>query len=312
MGGNLLRTKFEKVRCFQVHTPKLVNSDYDDERYDHEHFVDFIENCIMAIPLESRGWDNSGKFMVLEEFEQINEDFYVGKFISGRYGQITDYRHRRTFARRASNKTLDEGEENSTYFVLQISTGKLFLQSDGQRLVTKNSIDKYFRSKLDLFEQRISDINRQISPLIITPKNLYVIRTIVSDSFIREITTLVRIKKVTFKVKFDVDMNNSVMQAMRAQTENIQHLDQFEYSIVNKQRGGGMRRVEDFLQYLEEMDKYENIIVEGPNNAGRTKAVKLEEHAVDFDVKVRVNENGIISSDDLFEGIINNVRRGTY
>lgn len=306
-----MKNKHIKVLCFQICTPKLntVRNSYDDTRYDFNEFDLFLDQ-ILKQPLNDRGWDFDGKFMVLEKcHDSADSNYYEGFFTSGRYGQVSDYRHRKTFARRKSNKTVDEGEENLTYFVLEKGTGKLFLQSDGQRLVTKNAVDKYLRSKLDLFEPHIPLINKKISPLMITDRNFFVIKTIYTDDFFREISMLMRIKKAELEIKYDVDVNNKVIQELRNQATNITGASNFKYAVINKERGGSLGRVEEFIKYIEEVDKYENILVEGTNQAGRNKTVKLEDHAKDFDVKVKVNENGIISDEDLISGIIEFAKR---
>jgi len=310
-----MNQKFVKVFCFQIYTPKMdaKRSLYKEERYDSEQFELFLD-VLSKQDIADIGWDNNGKFLVLENFTVSDDsDFVEGFFTSGRYGQVSDYRHRKTFARRKSNKTRDEGEENVIHFVIERKSGKLFLQSDGQRLVSKNSIDLYLRSNMDLFEDQIKLINKRIKPLMITEsKTFFIIKTIYTSDFYNEIRKLMRIKKATFMIKHDVDVDNDIVKVMRNKADKVQGADQFHYSIVNKERGGGMNRVDDFIKYHEELDKYENIIVEGPNVAGRTKAVKLEDHAKDFDVKVSVNENGVISSTDLINGIISTVKKGAY
>jgi hypothetical protein len=310
-----MEKKFVKVYCYQLYTPKLdvEKRVFIDDHYEADHFEQFL-SLLQKQDLDTIGWDNQGKFMVLENCEISDDnDFIEGFFTSGRYGQVADYRHRTTFVKRKSNKTRDEGEENVIHFIIERKTGKLFLQSDGQKLVTKNSVDLYFRSKLELFESKIKAINKTILPLMITEgKTFFIIKTIYTADFFNEIRKLLRIKKATFQIGFDVDVDNEIVKAMREKIGDVKGADQFHYSIVNKERGGGMNRVEDFIKYHEELDKYENIIVEGPNQAGRTKAVKLEDHAKDFDVRVSVNENGIISPSDLINGIIKIVKAGAY
>lgn len=99
-----------------------------------------------------------------------------------------------------------------------------------------------------------------------------------------------------------------MVNAIRASTEEMEGVNTIEYSIVNKERGGSMRRVEQFIRNLEEIDKYENIVVEGSLGPGRNKAIKLEDHPKDFSVQVTVNGNGIINFNELINKIIENVK----
>lgn len=302
--------KWVKVLNYQIFTPKLNigNSSYDEERFDSDHFINFV-NSIMSLPIQQRIVDTGNKVMTLENFEVSDDaDFYEGYFTAARYGEVTKLVHRRTFVKRQSDKTIDEGDENNVYFILERNTGRLFLQSDGKRLVTKNSIDKYLRHFLQNFEQNISQINRQIAPLMITPNNLYNIKTVYSEDFFIEISKLFRIKKATMKIKYNQDTNSEVVNAIRSSSEDVDGTDEIEYSIVNKERGGSMRKVEQFIKNLEELDKYHNIIVEGTEESGRNKAIKLDEHPKDFSIKVSVNENGIISFQDLIDGVIKKVK----
>ncbi|MEK5390225.1 hypothetical protein NSQ59_07550 [Margalitia sp. FSL K6-0131] len=303
--------KWVKIYNYKFNTPKLdvENNNYQEERFDEDHLIPFILR-IMDLPLQNRIYDTGDKVMTLESFQQSDDaDFYEGCFTSARYGAVTNLVHRRTFAKRQSDKTVDEGDENNIYFVIERATGRLFLQSDGQRLVTRNSIDTYLRNFLPIFNNDMAQLNRQIQPLMITPGNLFTITTIYSESFFEEIGKLVRIKKATMQIKYNQDINSDVVNAIRAGAEGVAGADTIEYSIINKERGGSMRRIEQFIRNLEELDKYEKIVVEGSEESGRTKAIKIEDHPKDFSVKVNVNQNGIISFQELIDGIIDKVKR---
>jgi hypothetical protein len=305
-----MTNKWVKVYIYQLATPKMdiVNNSYRDQSFDEDHFISFIRK-IMELPLENRILDSGDKVMTLESFKVSDDaDFYEGNFTAARYGEVTNLVHRRTFQKRPSDKTMDEGDENNIYFVIERETGRLFLQSDGKRLVTKNSIDKYLRSFINLFEDEIRQINGQIHPLMITPRNLFVIKTVFAESFFEEINKLLRIKKATMQIDINEDINSPVVNAIRAGAEGVDGANIIEYSIINKERGGGMRRVEQFLRNLEEIEKYENIVVLGTEESGRNKAIKIEDHPKDFSVQVSVNPNGIISFQELIDGIIDNVK----
>ncbi|MDD9312625.1 hypothetical protein PUS82_15225 [Cytobacillus firmus] len=306
--------KWVKVFMYQLITPKLDPSgtgSYLEERFDENHFISFLRK-IMDQPLQDRIFDTGDKVMTLESFSLSDDaDFYEGHFTAFRYGEVTNLVHRRTFRKRPSDKTIDEGDENNVYFVIERVTGRLFLQSDGKRLVTRNSIDKYLRNFYPLFENDINQINRMISPLMITPMNLYAIKTIYAESFYEEINKLLRIKKATMQVKFNQDINSDVVNAIRAGAEGVDGADTIEYALINKERRGSMRKVEQFLRNLEEINKYENIVVEGTEESGKPKAIKLEDHPKDFSIKVSVNENGIISFQELINGIIDKVKRSS-
>ncbi|MHA7743870.1 hypothetical protein [Priestia aryabhattai] len=305
--------KWVKVYNYKFITPKLdmANSSYDDERFDVDHLVQFL-NKIVDMPIEEKIFDNGDRVMTLESFGVSDDaDFYEGSFTAAKYGEVTNLVHRRTFVKRQSDKTIDEGDENNIYFVIERDTGNLFLQSDGKRLVTRNSIDKYLRNFLSVYENEIAEINRQIQPLMVTPKNLFAIKTVYSESFYQEVSRLVRVKKATMRISFDQDVNSPVVNAIRAGAEGITGADTIEYSIVNRERGGSMRRVEQLIRNLEEINKYENIVIEGAEESGRSKAIKLEDHPKDFSIRVNVNENGIISFQELIDGIINRVKAGS-
>ena len=307
-----MKQKWIKVYNYKFVTPKLnmANSSYDDERFDEEHLVQFLYKIVKK-PIEDKIFDNGERVMTLESFSVSDDaDFYEGHFTAAKYGEVTNLVHRRTFAKRPSDKTLDEGDENNIYFVIERATGNLFLQSDGKRLVTRNSLDKYLRNFLSTYESEITEINKEIQPLIVTPKNLFAIKTVYSESFFEEVSRLIRVKKATMRINFDQDVNSPVVNAIRAGAEGVSGADTIEYAIVNKERGGSMKKVEQFIKNLEELDKYENIVVEGAEESGRPKAVKLEDHPKDFSIKVNVNENGIISFQDLIDGIVNRVKRG--
>ncbi|WP_340373309.1 hypothetical protein [Peribacillus sp. FSL E2-0218] len=303
--------KWVKVYIYKFSTPKLdiINQTYDDERFDQDHLISFI-NTIIALPLQDRILDTGDKVMTLENFKISDDaDFFEGNFTAARYGEVANLVHRRTFQKRPSDKTMDEGDEHNIYFVIERATGRLFLQADGKRLVTKNAIDKYLGNFLDLFEKDINQLNKQIQPLMITPRNLFLIKTVYAESFFEEINKLIRIKKATMQIKINEDTNSPVVNAIRAGAEGVDGANLIEYAIVNKERGGGMRRVEQFLRNLEDIDKYENIVVEGSEGKGRNKAIKIEDHPKDFSVQVNVNEYGIISFQELISGIIDRVKR---
>lgn len=292
---------------YKLSTPKLDTSSGDlyESRFDYEQFIGFV-NKIMKLPLQRRIYDNGQKVMTLEGFK-VNEDadFYEGYFTSARYGEVTNLVHRKTFEKRQSDKTVDEGDENNIYFVIEKNTGMLFLQNDSKRLVTKNAIHRYFRNYLNLFEEEIKTINKRIFPLIVAPNNFFTISTIYSTDFYNEIRNLIRIKKATFIISYKENTNSDVVNAIRKSSDMVTGVDEIEYTIKNKERGGSMKSVEKFLRNLEEIDKYENVIVEGPEEGGgRNKAVKLEDHPKVFPIEVNVNANGIINFNDLITGII--------
>ena len=306
-----MQNKWVKVYIYRFVTPKLNREDntYDDERFDEEHLITFFRKIIDQ-PLEGRIFDTGEKFITLESFKLSDDaDFYEGSFTSARYGEVPNLVHRRTFQKRPSDKTIDEGDENNIYFVIERTTGRFFLQSDSKRLVTKNSIDKYLRNFMNLFENDIAQLNRIIKPLEITPRNLFAIKVIYAESFFEEINKLIRIKKATMQIKVNEDINSPVVNAIRSGANEIDGADTIEYAILNKERGGSMRKVEQFLRNLEEIDKYENIVVVGTEESGRNKAIKIEDHPKDFSVKVSVNQNGIISFQELIDGIIDLVKR---
>ncbi|MFP7414382.1 hypothetical protein [Priestia filamentosa] len=303
--------KWIKVLVYSVHTPKLnpETNHYDENRFDADHFINYV-NKIMNQPLASRIFDTGKRAMTLERFKVSEDaDFYEGCFTATRYGEVNQLVNRKTFAKRPSDKTIDEGDENNIYFVIDRNTGRLYLQSDGNRLVTKSSIDRYLRHFLNLYEQDINSINSTIKPLIITPKNLYRISTVYSKDFLKEINQLIRIKKATFKIKYNQDVNSSVVNAIRGETEEVDYADQIEYSIVNKERGGSMRKVSKLLENLEEIDKYENIVVEGAEQSGGNKAIKLEDHPKSFSVQVNVNDKGLINFQELITSIVGRAKR---
>lgn len=299
------RKKWIKVSVYEIQTPKLdiQNNEYIEKRFDSDHFVGFL-NKIMTLPLENRIYDENNKFLTLEGFA-VSEDaeFYEGVFTSARYGEVTQLVHRRTFDKRPSDKTIDEGDENTVYFVIDITNGRLYLQSDSKRIVTKGTIDKYLRNFMDLYIAEIEEFNRT-NNLTITPKNLFNIKTIYAQEFFEEINKLLRIKKATMKINYNQDTNSEVINAIRREADDLDGADEITYTLVNKERGGGMKRVEKFLKNLEEIEKYENIILEGIEESGRMKAIKLEDHPKNFSVKVNVNENGIINFQNLIDGII--------
>lgn len=307
-----MENKWVKVFIYQIATPKLdpVNNSYDDVRFDEDHFIPFLRK-IVDQPLQDRILDTGGKVLTLENFSLSNDaDFYEGNFTAARYGEVTNLVHRTTFRKRPSDKTVDEGDEHNIYFVIERRTGRFLLQSDGKRLVTRNSIDKYLRHFISLYENDIQLLNRQISPLLITPKNLFAIKTVYAESFFEEINKLLRIKKATMQIKFDQDINSPVVNAIRAGATGVDGADTIEYSLINKERFGTMFRIENFIRNLEEIQKYENIVVEGAEESGRQKAIRLEDHPKDFSIRVSVNDNGIISFQQLIDGIINKVKRG--
>lgn len=303
--------KWIKVNVYRVLTPKLdaTNEAYLEERFDEEHFIGFLQK-IMELPLQERIFDMGGRVLTLEAFNLSDDaDFYEGYFTAARYGEVPNLVHRRTFHKRQSDKTIDEGDEDNVYFVIERETGRFFLQSDSKRLVTKKSIDTYLHNFLSIFDEDIRLINRHITPLMITPRNLFLIKTVYAESFFDEIGKLLRVKKATMQVKINEDINSDVVNTIRNSVEDIDGANIIEYAIVNKERGGSMRKVERFLRNLEELDKYENIIVEGAEISGRNKAIKLDDHPKDFSVRVAVNENGIISFDELIAQIIDKVKR---
>jgi hypothetical protein len=305
-----MSNKWVKVYMYQFITPKLNidNNTYEEERFDVDHLISFFRKIIDQ-PLQDRILDTGDKVMTLESFKVSDDaDFYEGYFTAARYGEVTNLVHRRTFRKRPSDKTIDEGDENNIFFVLEKATGMLFLQSDGKRLITRNSFDKYLRHFISIFENDIVQLNRQIYPLMITPRNLYAIKTVYAESFFEEINKLIRIKKATMQIKISENINSTVVNAIRAGANGIDGADTIEYAIMNKERGGGMRRVEQFIRNLEEIDKYENIVVEGSEESGREKAIKIEDHPKDFSVQVSVNQNGIINFQELIVGIIDRVK----
>lgn len=307
-----MQNKWVKVNIYQFTTPKLnmERNTYDEERFDDDHLIPFLRKIIDQ-PIPNRILDSGDKVLTLESFRTSDDaDFYEGSFTAARYGEVTNLVHRRTFRKRPSDKTIDEGDENNIYFVIEKATGRLFLQSDGKRLVTRNSIDKYLRTFMNLYENDVAQLNRMIQPLMITPNNLFAITTIFAESFFEEINKLIRIKRATMQIKINEDINSPVVNAIRTGANVVDGADAIEYSIINKERGGGMRRVEQFLRNLEEIDKYENIVVVGTEQSGRNKAIKIEDHPKDFSVQVTVNDNGIISFQELIDGIIDRVKRG--
>ncbi|MCY9340633.1 hypothetical protein MOF28_20100 [Bacillus haynesii] len=297
--------KWVKVSVYEIHTPKLdiQNDKYLEKRFDREHFIGFF-NKIMSLPLENRIFDQNNKFLTLEGFSSSDDaEFYEGFFTSARYGETSQLVHRRTFDKRPSDKTIDEGDENTVYFVIDVTNGRFYLQSDSKRIVTKVTIDKYLRNYIDIYKDEIDEFNRT-SNLTITPKNLFNFKTVYSKDFFDEINKLLRVKKATMKVNYSQDTNSEVVNAIRRETEELDGADEITYTLANKERGGGMRRVQKFLKNLEEIDKYENIILEGIEQSGRNKAIKLEDHPQTFSVKVNVNANGIINFQNLTDGII--------
>ncbi|WP_436918126.1 hypothetical protein [Bacillus pumilus] len=297
------KIKWIKVSVYEIKTPKLnIQEDqYIENRFDKEHFLNFL---IKIASSKEKIFDVDNKFLTLEEFSVSDDaEFYVGKFTSARYGNVEQLVHRKTLGRRPSNKTVDEGDENTVYFVVDVTNGNLYLQSDSQRIVTKGSIDVYLRSFLELFEKEINEFNRK-SNLTITPKNLFNIKTVYSQSFFDEINSLLRIKKATMKVNYNKDINSSVINAIRNGAEEIENADEITYSLSNKERGGSMKKVEKFIKNLEELDKYNNIMVEGVGESGHPRAIKLEDHPQSFYVKVNINSKGLINFNDLINGIV--------
>ncbi|MEY8732092.1 hypothetical protein AB9M92_07475 [Peribacillus frigoritolerans] len=162
--------KWVKVLVYRFVTPKLdpKNGTYIEERFDKEHLIPFLKK-VRALHLTDRIYDSNGKVMTLESFSvSADADFYEGYFTAARYGEINNLVNRRTFKKRKSDKTLDEGDENNVHFVIELATGRLFLQSDGKRLVTKKSIDVYLSHFISYFESDIARINKEIYPLMMT------------------------------------------------------------------------------------------------------------------------------------------------
>ncbi|MED0673152.1 hypothetical protein P4S95_23540 [Aneurinibacillus aneurinilyticus] len=302
-----LKKKTCQILVMGVRTPKLNMKDqsFEVKRFDLEDVEAFFKT-ICKLSDTDRVQDLGDRFIFLECFDDdYDNNFYTGWFVSARYGEITQLIDAKTLARRANTKRITEGDENRTYFVLDKSSGLFLLQSDNKRIVTGNAINKYLYSKVDQFSSYINNFNKlNRKHLHITKENFIQIDFDISSVFMDEVRRLARIKKMTIECSVHEGASNDVLDAIQQQLEGIDNYDTVEYSVAIKERGLGMKKIEDFIQTLEQTELYRNLKVGGTTSFGRPRVVSWEKHARKSEVQVLVNQNGLIGQDDILKKMI--------
>jgi len=303
----VVKEKVIKIFAYELSTPKFnyEKQHLQEGRYDHAHFEKLL-SAIIELNTQNRPLHLDGKFITLEYYKNSDDtDIIEGAFTSAKYGQIPDWVHSRTLRRRKSGKDIEEGEESRTHFIIDKKTGLFLLQSDTERIVSRNSIDKYFRHHSTLINDFIKEYNiENTNKFEIYPKMFYRLVTVISDDFYKDIDKLSRIKKGTLEVDVNQDINNDALNAIKKQSAKIGNVENVGYVVHVKTRGRGLTNVKEFFKQIEELNRYSDIIVEGSSALGIHKKVNLVDHPYKYEIKIPVNSNGIPNNVKLIEHMV--------
>jgi hypothetical protein len=302
-----MRKVKKRIFAYQICTPLLnrhTNS-LDDKRYDHDRF-EWLLNAISSQPANQRAMRFENKLIDMMYYHDSLEDANLieGLFISTRYGELQDIIDVNTLTT-TGNLQDHEGVKNEISFVLCKKTGLLLVQSDSARVVTRNTLDKYFSNKVQLINNIISEFNHNNDPLHIVDNMFFTIQTIVSDDFFKKIRQLARIKEAKVFITLKESKNNAAVEYYQDALESeVDMVDEISISLINKKTRTGIRNVEKFFRKLIELEKYDRYEVQGYTHSNDPKRITFDSQAMDFPVYVSQNDNGLLNRTELVEEMI--------
>jgi hypothetical protein len=305
------KKKVKRVFAYAIETPvyDIKNNSFIIDRYDNQRFEPYLRE-IKNIQNENdrKLLIDQSKLILLDKLQDsMDSDFLEGTLIASRFGEQQDIFDVDTLVKTGELKRRDS-VKGEVSFILCKKTGLLLVQSDSSLVVNRNSIDRYFMYFEKIIKRRISEFNlidKNFSIPSLT--SFFTIRVVPSDDFFKKIRQLARVKGATVIVDMKKNPNNQAINYFRQQAEekNVDNFGEIAITLINKKIGTGIRNVEDFFRNLIEMQRYDKYIVEGKTQAGRNKTVTMGIQDTSFEVKVPINENGIIDRSVLLNEMIN-------
>ncbi|MGR9544822.1 hypothetical protein [Priestia megaterium] len=302
---------FVKIQAYELFTPKFLGDSFAMERYDHEQ-IEYLLQCICNIPLRERAFHigKSGEYKVINLVDirhSEDQDFMEGTFSCARYGQLEEIINVHEQIK-TGEKPRDHGLKNEVPFILDKRNGLMLLHKDKNNVVSREMIYKYFRyhiNEIDLYCEKFNSVN----PIAKIFKRSFVkVGAVPSQDFFEEIKKFALIKEA-FVIKNIEDAeqinNEGIAFLTREATENnVEDFQEMKVSYKNTVKKRGIKHITAFFEKLYEADKYDKYGVSGQLESGKPKTITMAKFPQTYDIKVSINENGIISLSDLINEMI--------
>lgn len=303
----MVKKRVRKVFAYRIETPlfDLKKNQMKMDCYDNTRFEKFLKQIITLS--DRKLLIDDSKLIRMEILVDSDDyDFLEGIFIASRFGEEQDIIDVDTLNTTGKLRQR-ESVKGEVSFVLCKKTGLLLVQSDSSLVVNRNTLDKYFSSFSSIINSNIIDFNKANKDFQIPNETAYfTIRIVPSDDFFKKIRQLARIKGASVFVDTIKSPNNKAIEYFRKEAEgnNVDDFGGIRISLINSVMGSGVRNVENYFRKLVELQKYDKFEVEGKTPGGRDKKVTMKIQDTSFEVKVPINNNGVIDRSVLLDEMI--------
>ncbi|KZE78625.1 hypothetical protein AV654_02425 [Paenibacillus elgii] len=301
------KKKVRKVFAYRIDTPLFYvkKNEMNMNHYDTNRFQEFLKAIVNEN--DRKLHIDHSKLVRLETIQDSNDsDFLEGIFIASRFGEEQDIINVDTLS--TTGKLMRrESVKGEVSFILCKKSGLLLVQSDSSLVINRNSIDTYLTAFVPLMRPYISAYNQNNKDTQITHEStFFTIRTVPSDDFFKKIRELARVKGASVFVNTKNNPQNAAIDYFRNEAEEnqVDNFGEIRITLMNKVMGTGVRNVENFFRTLVELQKYDKYEIEGKTHAGRNKTVTMGLQDTSFEVKVLVNDNGVVDRSSLIEEMV--------
>ncbi|MBO2945772.1 hypothetical protein JJQ72_17475 [Paenibacillus sp. F411] len=297
-----------RIHAYDLCTPKYFkNRSYVVGRYDHEQIAVLLY-LLMQQKEVNRMLLYRHKMINLHSYHDSDDsDIVEGKFITARYGktqEIMDVYNQTV----TGTKNNNEGVINEVYFTIDKVTGLILVEHDDEHVISREILQRYFKSKMGLVESYIQKFNKLNKEIMTLPRSAYVsVTTVPSKGFFDELNELTTIKEVYVYSDIEEGTNNDAIQflAKQASENELEDYQGVKISLINKLKRKSIKHVEAYIRSLMELEAYDGYGVIGSSD-GRRRQIDYLSNSVSMSyvAKVSVNVNGIINFQDLISEMV--------
>ncbi|WP_105989056.1 hypothetical protein [Staphylococcus agnetis] len=280
-----MANRTHKVNGYRIITKKYIALKLiDKESFDLE-LIDYffyaikqLNNRAKTLKYKNRNGNDNKRFY-LDKIIYDNNDYIFGRFKTGSYGTIQDFKNRRT-EQTTYTKKQNETSDDDVYFYIYKNTGVMLVGNDPNHAINASSLRKYFNMfeyLLENYRAKFNEINRLDKQIY--KSQMISINQLPPIDFFEEIKKMNKIKKGTFTVKkSDASDSINVNKRLKELDNQNKFSDKdVEIEISIKNISNTKNFVKDFerlFQILNVSESFDDLKIQGKHQNGDLRVLK--------------------------------------
>ncbi|MBC6310494.1 hypothetical protein HCJ66_13215 [Listeria sp. FSL L7-1582] len=212
------------------------------------------------------------KYAELSKLLKVNgEDVIEGYFITTTFGEVGQVYNTKT-QEVTHDITREEGDKKNVYFYFNLKTGLLLVQEDESNVLTKDTLQKYFRLRQNLVKDLITKFNSSQSEYHLPPNSpLMLLEIVQPKDFLSEVRRCTTVKHITLEYSILNSDAKFISAINEYSTSNgLNDLGKISVKLENSNYGEYLHGYVPFLEYIVNNDEVEIAVYGSIGGVNRT------------------------------------------